>query len=61
MRESLINEVLDNILFTKEKEDDLVPLILCRHPQIIPLIVSFIHQRVDSHVHEKKENLRVSD
>ena len=60
MRESIIQDTLDNILFTKTKEDDLLPLILCRNPDLISLLVNFIHQRVDSHAHDKKENLRVS-
>ena len=60
MRESIIQDTLDNILFTKVKEDDLLPLTLCRNPELISLVVNFIHQKVDSHVHDKKDNLRVS-
>ena len=60
MRESIIQDTLDNILFTKAKEDDLLPLTLSRNPDLIGLLVNFIHQKVDSHAHDKKENLRVS-
>ena len=60
-KESLTNDILDSYLFTKEREDDLVPLILCRHPQNINLIINFIYQRVDSHDRAKKDSLRVSN
>ena len=60
VRESIIQDTLDNILFTKTKEDDLLPLTLSRNPYLISLLVDFIHQKVDSHAHDKKENLRVS-
>ena len=60
MRESIIQDTLDNILFTKAREDDLLPLTLCRNPDLISLLVNFIHQKVDSHAYDKKKNLRVS-
>ena len=59
MRESIIQDTLDNILFTKIKEDDILPITLCRNPDLISFVVNFIHQKVESHAHDKKEN-RVS-
>ena len=62
MGDSTVQDTLDNILFTKVKEGDLLvlPLTLCRNPELISQVVNFIHQSVDSHTHDKKENLRVS-
>ncbi|KAI6653840.1 hypothetical protein LOD99_3342 [Oopsacas minuta] len=58
MRESIIHDTFENLLFTKDREEDILPLILCKHSEVITLIIHFIHQRMDSHVHEKKEVLR---
>ena len=62
MRESITQDTLDNILFTKAKEDDLLPLTLSRNPYLISILVNLIYQKVDSHAHDKnkKENLSVS-
>ena len=61
IRESIIHDILDNLLFIKEQEDDLLPLILCRHPQNITMVIDFIYQRMDAHVHEKKDTFKVSN
>ena len=60
IRESIINDVLNNLLFNKQEEDDLLPLILCRHPQTITMFVDFIYQIVDSRVNQKKDIIKVS-
>ena len=59
MREFIIQDTLDNILFTKMKEDDILPLTLCTNPDLISIFVSLIHQTIESRAHDKKEN-RVS-
>ena len=61
MQKSIIHDILDNLLFIKEQEDDLLPLILCRHPQTITMVIDFIYQIMDTHVHEKKDTFKVSN
>ena len=59
IRESICYESLDDILFVKEKEDDVLPLTLYRRPELINLTILYIHQKVDSYPPNKKTKMRV--
>ena len=54
--ESTIHSVLDNLLFNK---NEFLPLILCRHPRSVTLLVMFVYQIID--FHKKKDTLIVSN
>ena len=59
IRESICYESLDDILFVKEKEGEVLPLTLYQRPELINLIILYIHRKVDSYPPNKKTNMKV--